>query len=288
VRRTRRYETDPLGRTTFEAWGSGAGSYAATAFFDAEGNRKGLGLPYVTAPGASTPPPFCDGPGASTSVKSFLCTHFIYDRLNRLAGMVESPASEQLSSKTYLGYDKQGNVERVKTGCPEYSIYGDGSTCTQPEMRYQHDDFGNLVSVTAPWTDNGSSGAGTTHFEYDAAGNLVRKQTPAMAAGPNPAWLEYTYDGLSRLKEVRQVSGAGGELLYSLAYDASVVPPSGCPSTQASRALGRLQVRTDSFGDSWYRYDAWGRVEAIYRRRAGAGAPRTLACCEARLNLVVL
>jgi YD repeat-containing protein len=284
VRRTRRYETDPLGRMTFEAWGSGAGSYASTAFFDAEGNRKGLGLPYVTAEGTSMPPPFCGGPGSSTSVNSLFCTQFIYDRLNRLSGLVEYPASESLSSKTYIGYDKQGNVERVKTGCPEFSIYGDGSTCAQPEMRYQHDDFGNLVSVTAPWTDNGSGGAGTTHFEYDAVGNLVRKQTPAMAAGSNPAWLEYTYDSLSRLKEVRQVSSVGSELLYSLAYDISAVPPANCPATQTSRTLGRLQVRTDSFGDSWYKYDAWGRVEAIYRRRAGAGEPRTLACGELHTN----
>ncbi|MBN1207283.1 MAG: RHS repeat-associated core domain-containing protein [Myxococcaceae bacterium] len=275
VRRTRRYETDPLGRTTFEAWGSGAGSYASTAFFDAEGNRKGLGLPHNTAPGASTPPPFCDGPGWSTSVNSFICNHFIYDRLNRLTGMVEYPESESLSSKTCIGYDKQGNVERVKTGCPEISIHGDCGACTQPETRYQHDDFGNLVSVTAPWTDDGNGGAGTTHYEYDAVGNLARKQTPAMAAGSS---LEYTYDSLSRLKEVRHLSGVGSETLYVLAYDNSESPPAGCPAIQTSRTLGRLQVRTDSFGDAWYQYDAWGRVTAIYRRRAGAGAAREVAC----------
>jgi RHS repeat-associated protein len=185
--------------------------------------------------------------------------------------MVEAPASEALASKTC-------------TGCPDISAYGSCETCNQPETRYQHDDFGNLVSVTAPWTDNGSGGAGTTWFEYDAAGNLVRKQTPAMAAGPIPAWLEYTYDNVSRLKEVRQVSSAESEVLYSLAYDTTVVPPPGCPSTQTSRALGRLQVRTDSFGDTWFQYDAWGRVTAMYRRRAGAGEARTLACSEVHSN----
>jgi RHS repeat-associated protein len=285
VRRTRRYEVDPLGRTTFEAWGSGAGSFGATALFDGEGNRKGQGLPYNTAAGASLPPDFCGGPGPYNRVQSFLCNSFAYDRLNRLVGLIEFPLGGVEAAHMCMAYDGHGNVASVKTGCPDSVVVGDCSACTQPAVSFQHDDFGNLVSVTAPWMDDGFGNPGTSRFEYDAQGNLTRKQTPAMGAQR----LEYTYDSLGRTLEARSVKpgpGTGVEALYSFAYDDThAQPPAGCPVPGAARTQGRVQRRTDSFGDTWFVYDAWGSVTAAYRSRARDGAAAgTTPCSEAHTD----
>ncbi|MFP2928002.1 RHS repeat-associated core domain-containing protein [Pyxidicoccus sp. 3LG] len=283
VRRTRRYEVDPLGRTTFEAWGSGPGSFAATALFDGEGNRKGQGLPYNTAPGASLPPDFCDGPGLYNRVYSFLCSSFSYDRLNRLVGLLESPAVDADVAHMCVAYDRQGNVATVKTGCPDSAVVGDCSACTQPAVTFQHDDFGNLLSVTAPWMDDGAGGPGTSRYQYDAQGNLTHKQTPAMGTQS----LEYSYDSLSRMlrAQSRRADGAV-EALYSFSYDnAYPQPPPGCPAHEGARTLGRVRLRSGSFGDTWFSYDALGNVTTAYRSRArGGAAAGTTPCSESSTN----
>lgn len=283
VRRTRRYEVDPLGRTTFEAWGNGTGSFAATALFDGEGNRKGQGLPYNTAAGASLPPDFCGGPGPVNRVLSALCNSFAYDRLDRLVGLLEFPAGGAEAAHMCVAYDGHGNVASVKTGCPESAVVGDCSACTQPAVRFQHDDFGNLVSVTAPWMDDGAGNAGTSRYAYDAQGNLTHKQTPAMGM----QYVEYTYDNMGRMRQaLTRAPGGSKETLYSFAYDQIYAqPPVGCPAPAASQTLGRVQLRSDSFGDTWFVYDAWGSVTATYRSRAQADAgPGTTPCSESHTN----
>ncbi|MCP3143023.1 RHS repeat-associated core domain-containing protein [Pyxidicoccus xibeiensis] len=283
VRRKRRYEVDPLGRTTFEAWGHGTGSFAATARFDAEGNRKGQGLPYNTAPGASLPPDFCGGPGPYNRSQSLLCNEFVYDRLNRLLGMVEFPAGGDDAARMCVAYDAHGNVANVKTGCPDSPLIGDCSACTQPAVSFQHDDFGNLIWVTAPWMDDGVGGPGTSRYEYDAQGNLTRKQTPGMGA----QHVEYTYDSLGRMRRaLSRPADGGSELLYSFEYDGTYPqPPTGCPTPQQARTLGRVRLRSDSFGDTWFTYDALGNVTAAWRSRAQSGAAAgSTPCSESSTN----
>lgn len=274
TRRTRRYESDPLGRTAFEGWGAAtpAGGYAQTRLYDAQGSLRGLGLPYNTYNGSLTPPALCDG-FSNNAPASRYCKAFQYDQLNRLARLVE-PLSDTESADTLLRYDAQGNLAGVKQGCGGSSSY---ATCGQAETAYTHDDFGNLVEVTAPWSNDGAGNPGTFRYAYDVAGNLVVKQTPAMAQAPGHSRVEYTYDDLGRVLEATAMSDSGADRLYSYVYDGSASLAPGFPGSRFLR--GRVQKLTDSFGETWYQYDGFGRVTAAYRRRAGAAA-----CSEQNTN----
>jgi len=45
-----------------------------------------------------------------------------------------------------------------------------------------------------------SQSSGTTSYEYDAVGNIIKKQTPAMReALPSGEYLSYDYDSLGRV-----------------------------------------------------------------------------------------
>lgn len=312
VRRTRFYDGDPLARQTFEAWGAGWPSlpsearYSKASLFDRQGNKVGMGKPYQ--PLASDPEPFCGGfepgslsAGAPRQPASPHCNAFAYDRLNRLVGMLE-PVDTSSSSgdavKMCLAYDKAGNVSSVRQGCPRGAgPAGDCSQCGQPLLEYRHDDFGNLVRVDVPWgsgpqeASEGPAGRGRYQYEYDEAGNLIRKQTPTMAAAPSPQWVENSYDKLNRILKSEAVNVVGSvasrETLFWYSYDQTETPPWGCPgydSLRPARAMGRAQVLTDSFGDTWYQYDAHGNVIGVARSRAlPNGTPRTRICLDARL-----
>ena len=55
------------------------------------------------------------------------------------------------------------------------------------ETRYVHDGFGNRIQADSP-------DAGVTEFEYDAAGNLVKRTDPR-----RNVTTEYAYDALNRV-----------------------------------------------------------------------------------------
>ncbi|RKH71121.1 RHS repeat-associated core domain-containing protein [Corallococcus aberystwythensis] len=297
IRSTRYYEGDPLGRQTFESWGAANPStpgqdtvYAQTRLFDSQGNRVGLGLPYQ--PSAAAPAALCAGfdpastlPGAPRQPKSPHCKAFAYDRLNRLNQFLEpldTTSSTGAAVSTRITYDVAGNVRTIQQGC------GRSASCSQPVLEYKHDDFGNVVKVVAPWADGtpDAAGRGLYQFSYDAQGHVVRKQTPAMRASATGQWLEYSYDALGRLlqnESVQYIEGAEQrETLFSYVYDQQAPSASQCPGSSASHpalSMGRAQVLTDSFGDTWYQYDVHGRVIGQWRTRASAGtAPRVQSC----------
>ncbi|MCE9672351.1 hypothetical protein LY474_31550 [Myxococcus stipitatus] len=312
VRRTRYYEGDPLERQTFEAWGAAGPSvpsetrYTQTSLFDAQGNKVGLGSPYQ--PAAAEPEPLCGGfdpnslgQGVQRRPASPHCKAFAYDRLNRLAGLLEpidGASNTGDAAKMCMSYDAAGNLRSVRQGCPRGTgSAGDCSVCTQPVTEYRHDDFGNVVRVDAPWGTGPKPSLtvpaerGRYLYEYDAAGNLVRKQTPVMAAAAVPQWVENGYDQMKRLLKSEAVKSVNGvesrETLFTYFYDQAVTPPWGCPGYAASKpsnAMGRAQVLIDSFGDSWYRYDAHGNLIATYRSRASStsrSTPSTVMCYDA-------
>ncbi|NTX55886.1 RHS repeat-associated core domain-containing protein [Myxococcus sp. CA039A] len=311
VRRTRYYEGDPLERMTFESWGatgpsvSSATNYSQTRLFDTQGNQVGLGSPYQ--PTASAPDPLCGGfdpnslaEGLPRQPASPHCKAFEYDRLNRLTGLLEPVDTASTSGdavKMCLSYDRAGNLKSVRQGCPRGAgAAGDCSLCGQPRLEYRHDDFGNLVRMDAPWGSGpqefpeGPAGRGRYHFEYDVAGNLVKKQTPSMAAAADPQWVENTYDSMGRTLKAEAAKSVGGvisrETLFAYFYDQTLTPPWGCPgysSVRPARAMGRAQVLTDSFGDTWYQYDAHGNTMGSFRGRAQTDvSPRTSMCFEER------
>ncbi|MCP3164872.1 RHS repeat-associated core domain-containing protein [Myxococcus qinghaiensis] len=315
IRRTRFYDRDPLERQTFEAWGAAGPAlasdlrYTQTSLFDTQGNRVGLGQPYQ--PEAVDPAPWCGGfdpnslgEGVPRQPASPHCKAFAYDRLNRLVGLLEpvdGSSSTGEAVKMCLSYDKAGNLEGVRQGCPRGSgTVGDCSQCTQPLLGFRHDDFGNVVRVDAPWGSGpaesvgGPVGRGRFHYQYDVAGNLIRKQTPAMAAATPLQWVENSYDQMKRLLKSEAVEFVGSvesrKTLFEYFYDRTLTPPWGCPGfapSWPSKAMGRAQALTDSLGDTWFRYDSHGNVVNVARNRPLPGIPpRTDICYESGNRLV--
>jgi RHS repeat-associated protein len=278
VRRVVQHAADPHRRPSWEQQGDATGSFASARFFDRSNNLAGIGVAY------NSPPAFCGGASATSGSGmdkplSTLCTALSYDAANRLNGLDEYPTSAGSATRTCLGYDAQGNVSSVRVGCSGGGTPGDCSGCSWPPSTYQYDDFGNVISATLPWTDTGSGAAGTTKYSYDAAGHLLVKQTPAMAQTGD--YLTYAYDSLGRTVSLTHhytQPSAGNELLYTFAYDNAATLDPSCP--QPSNTLGRTLYRNDSFGTTWYEYDAWGRVTEEIRLRTG-----TTNCLASNPNL---
>ncbi|HZI12068.1 MAG TPA: RHS repeat-associated core domain-containing protein, partial [Myxococcus sp.] len=158
------------------------------------------------------------------------------------------------------------------------------------QVRYVHDDFGNLVRVEAPWARGANGLWGDYHYGYDTAGNLVLKQTPAMAHASPATWVSYSYDAMGRTEKAQAVRAdalQSPQTLFSYVYDGRAAPPYFCPGHAdnpdgSPNVRGRAQVMTDSFGDTWYAYDVHGRPKAHWRVRAQPGhAERTLGCGRA-------
>jgi len=273
-RRRHYYHRDGRGRVTWESEGiNWATHFETKRLFDGADNLVGIAVPFNSAA-----PVFCGGADSAGQPVSPLCSALSYDRADRLNGLDEVPSAGG-ATRTCLTYDAQGNVKSVVSGCPRTGPRGDCSSCTQPVATYQYDDFGNVVSATLPWMDNGSGGSGTIRYDYDARGNVVNKQTPAMVA--NGDYLQRAYDGMGRelsLTHFYALPTPGSELLYSLGYDNSATLDSSCP--QPSNALGRRLYRNDSFGQTWFQYDVWGRVLKEIRLRQG-----TSVCSAATPNL---
>ncbi|MHB1843689.1 MAG: RHS repeat-associated core domain-containing protein [Deltaproteobacteria bacterium] len=115
--------------------------------------------------------------------------------------------------------------------------------------------------MSANIPDTGVQGQGFTRYVYDGMGNVLTK------ALPNGTATTYTYDGLGRLL----TSVQGTNSAFQLTYDsAACCLDSGCgPLTNT---VGRLALRQDSFGNTYYSYDAEGRVLQEIRVRSGSTA----------------
>lgn len=287
LRRRRTYDSDPLGRPTYEGWGETWGeargslkAYSTTSLFDGEDNRVRQAVPYLTSP--TRPADFCGGYNTSSGALNPLppeCRAFEYDRLNRLVTTLEaSGAAGQSSIATHLAYDGAGNVRGIKQGCTTGTSY---DSCTgQPAMEYLHDDFGNLLELKAPWAvgapeaETMPPGRGLFRYAYDEAGNITVKQTPQMAQ--TGSWMSYRYDALGRpVWAESHRPGTLTERLFQYWYEGQVLaPPTGCPSSRP----GKPHVLLDSFGATWFAYDGLGREVARYRVRGTQTLPPTQAC----------
>jgi RHS repeat-associated protein len=264
-RRSVFHAVDYVQRPTLDRFGTSSTDARVKRGFDLANNMTEVGQPFVQ------PPDFCKE-GAS---RSTLCAWLTYDRANRLAQLDAHPtynanAPSASSARTCLEYDAHGNIKRVATGCDGTGsacpINNSGSlhsSCSGTTTSYEWDDFGNLITVTAPWTSNASHAV--TRFEFDASGNALKKQTEEMRS--SSVYLQYTFDNLGRLLGVTREGGGNGNsiTLYALGYDQDEAPASGCDGP--ARGNGRLTYRRDSFGATWYRYDEAGRVKKESRLR---------------------
>ncbi|RKG81648.1 RHS repeat-associated core domain-containing protein [Corallococcus terminator] len=281
IRSRRTYDADPLGRPTYqgagELWGEGASgnaTYSSTKLFDTEDNRIREGLPYLANLGR--PAAFCGGFNTTTGSLNSLppeCRSFEYDRLNRLVSMLEAagPTGGIAASATHIAYDEAGNVKSIKQGCAAGTTMA--NCANQPAVEYLHDDFGNLLEIKTPWGASLPSGPGVTRFAYDAVGNPIVKQTSEM--GQSASWMAYQYDALGRTRIAEARRGTQTERLYRTFYEDPFPPlPAGCPVAYR----GKPHYTVDSFGATWFKYDALGRVIVKLRVRGAETDPPSRAC----------
>ncbi|QAT82027.1 RHS repeat family [Corallococcus coralloides] len=273
VRSRRTYDDDPLGRPTYqgfgEMWGEGPGSnisYSIPQLFDSEDNLIRQGLPYLS--NSSRPPAFCGGFNTSSGALNTLpieCRSFAYDRLNRLVSMMDAAGTQGTApTVTHISYNGVGKIQRVKQGCAAGST--EASCISQPALEYLYDDFGNLLEAKAPWgaaaTPGYTPAPSVVRFAYNAQGQPVVRQTSSMAQ--NNTWALYASDALGRLvfTDMKTPTTTVRLAQYWYAGQAPSVP-SGCPAAQP----GQMHVMVDSFGTTWFAYDAFGRVSAKLRVR---------------------
>jgi RHS repeat-associated protein len=278
LRRTVEHALDAQRRPTWDAVGDGGGSFSIPRGFDPADNLGAVGIPF------NSPPAWCQVSGALST----LCTQLTYNRANRLGYIDEFPDGGSASDiTTCIDRDPAGNIEQVCPGLTGGASACSGfntsppvaSNCTSSPMKYQWDDFGNVVQATLPWTtDPTNGGAGTVHMQYDPLGNVIVKQTPLQQS--NPDVLLYFYDQLGRLTEAEDSTGTPTKL-FTLGYDSANGPPSACLTNAGSPCFdggtttnnnGRLALRNDNFGETWYAYDLEGRVIAEVRSRDGGCA----------------
>ena len=258
VRRVVRHDRDPRNRPTFDAVGDASDStdtsYSTRGMFDNQGNQIGVGFPY------NAPSVFCNQGTDSTT-----CAQMGYDGLDRLTKLTE-PLVGAGASQLTVKYDSLGHVSQI--------------TYDSQPVLYSYDDFGNLLSVQAPWLLNGANGL--IHYAYDAQGHIAIKETPSMLSGSSE-FLQYDYDNVGRPLDLKHYYlGSGYTTLWALTYD---TPGSACPP-QSSGAFtaGRVSVRTDSFGQTYYKYNFRGQVTAELRVRNGTSCtalpnlPLALSC----------
>lgn len=103
-----------------------------------------------------------------------------YDRQGRLWKVRENAGGGEIV--TQYGYDGAGRLRSVAMTGP------DGYT--QPERVFSYDGRGLLTTESHPES-------GVTNYLYDALGQVLRKDTPALD-------LQYQYDGAARLQQVQQ------------------------------------------------------------------------------------
>ncbi|MBL8914320.1 MAG: RHS repeat-associated core domain-containing protein [Archangium sp.] len=284
-RRERVFDEDSEGKRLRTTVGVGAAAYYVMKRYDADGVLTG------TADGVTGSA--CGLQASSGGAGSNTCANIQNDAMGRLAAMDVAGAVSGETGRTCVTYDAQGNVATVKLGCSSDPSSYPGpscSSCTQPALTYQHDDFGNVVSFSAPHLGSGSGG--TISSTFDARGNMLLRQTPAMVA--DAARLKYTFDGLGRqLSAVHAWNSpsSGSQTLSSSLYDDAASLSGTCP--QPTNTKGRLLKRTDSFGDTWYQYSAEGWLTGEVRMRSGSSCssrlprdiPHTLYSYTANGNL---
>jgi RHS repeat-associated protein len=255
IRRVRQFKPDAERRPTWEASGAGATPPVVTKRrFDSNGNLAGVGLPF------NSPPDFCASSGALSSQ----CSKLEYDAADRVSSVVDG------DTKTCLAYDGVGNIKEIVTladngGCAvSASCSNLPSACHDLAMKYEYDDFGNLVKVTLPYSGSSTSG-GVRVFEYDAQGNRIKESPEDGRDGNVGYWTAFSYDMLGRQTGASAMNQYAGTALKVMTYDAS--PSTACLPN--SRASGRLATMQDSFGLHTYGYDAAGRLTREVMERSG-------------------
>lgn len=260
----RTHAADAHKRQTLVTTGA-SGSFSEARGYDSADNLAALGPDFNGAPS------YCREGGGALSK---LCAQMGYDRAERLRQLdLYTDSSSSSPIRACIDYDQRGNVSRVTTGCDgedTCSVERGGSDCSsgaEISHDYVTDDFGNVVAVQLSGTDDSSGGRGMVLFEFDARGNLSKKQNNSQRS--EDRYTAHEYDLLGRRTKTLEYYGGSPGLELTWAYDndtsAIADPPVSCGGGPTA-TLGRLRAVRDPFMTRWFQYDALGRVTKEVRR----------------------
>ena len=221
---------------------------------------------------------------------------------NLLTRLTAADAAKNLPFSEKYEYDENGQVTKAYNADNQYitnTYDARGRLISSTDYagtptEYTYDDLDRLLTETIT-IETGITA--TSKYDYDAAGNIIRKWTPTNAVGCTETWskIEYTYDSRKNLTAVKQYDGNSLVSQTSYTYDSvgnvlsmtagghtteytydrygnvlTTEDALGQTESNSYSALGKLLSKTDRNGISTsYSYDALGRILAV---TAGTGA----------------
>ena len=310
---TTEYAYDYLGRVVSETVKQGGTvlSQRLTAYDDAAENGMYRKETLTVAGDADAPSEvstqYTDKAGNVVKTGRFLNNTEYFDTAtydyvgNLLTRLTAADAAKNLPFSVKYEYDANGRVTKeynaqnqyiTRTYDPRGRLVSVTDYAGTPTV-YTYDDLDRLLSETVTIQAGVTA---TSKYEYDAAGNIIRKWTPVNAVGSTAAWskCEYSYDSRRNLTAVRQYNGNTLASQTSYTYDGrgnvlsmtagghtteytydrygnvlTMEDALGQTESCSYSALGKLLTKTDRNGiTTSYTYDALGRVLAV---TAGSG-----------------
>ncbi len=171
-------------------------------------------------------------------------SRFAHDALSRLTDVHEATQMQPSPQEqiTHLDYDPDDNLTGVTDPRSHASTYA-------------HDDLGRVLKAVSP-------DSGVTRYEYDAAGNVVKRIETNLAEQTSAnVETDYTYDAASRLTGVHFPGDASQDLTYT--YDNRADGP------PLSNGKGRLVKVQDASGTTYFSYDPRGNLSSETRVQDG-------------------
>jgi RHS repeat-associated protein len=175
---------------------------------------------------------------------------YTYDDFGRVIQLKQLIAGSWVVAGTYT-WDTRDNLASFK----------DSKGVT---IAYQHDDFGQLISVQSP-------DFGLRRYVYDEAGNLVKERRG------DGTVVQYTYDVANHLSTVTTV---GSPAVETWAWNATTTTLKNCAGgavLPAPLGGGRLTHVTDAAGDWYFGYWPDGRLRYEALVNSSATCAKTLS-----------
>ncbi|MBM2620355.1 hypothetical protein JIG36_33075 [Actinoplanes sp. LDG1-06] len=262
-----------------------AGTYDFTATFNPDGTQQGSSSPVTGDLPAESLVYGYDDLQRRTTVTGSLSTYLTGSLTNHTGAPTQLSMSTGAKTMAELTMEYEKGTGRLKRATTKSRV--DGALTPQTDLRYEHDQAGNILSI-----DDAPEGGRHEKqcFTYDylqrltgawASDTSAQDCSVAPAAdttlnGPAPYWSSYTYDEAgSRQQEIAHDVDGDEDVLLRYVY----------PEASQQKTLTAVETTTADGQKSTreYKYDAGGNTI----QRPGATATQTLSwTAEGRLKQI--
>ncbi|AZQ32129.1 RHS repeat-associated core domain-containing protein [Streptomyces cyaneochromogenes] len=182
--------------------------------------------------------------------------------------------SDSAGKKVYVANQYEDGTRRLK----ESDVTTDTHSYMLQDLKYTHDDAGNITAISDTATWQGTSQADHQCFAYDGHRRLTEAWTPKTAdcsttgrttsnlGGAAPYWFSYTYNSAGQRKTQTQ-HGASGDTAVTYTYGTDTGQPHPLTKTETT-VPGSSTPTTET-----YKYDKAGNTTS----RPGTQATQTLS-----------